>query len=253
MGDDDDGFVAHQLRDARLYLCFVLGVETGCGFVEQDDGGVLQQGARDGDALSLAARERFAILADDRLVALGHAADKLVALRQLCHAAHFFVGGVALADADVIGNGGVEEQHVLEDDGVVAEQGFGVDVGDVVAAEQNLSAIDVPEACGQFGGGALASTRGAYEGGDRSLAGREGNVVQYPLPALVGEADVAEFDVVILHLCLPVSFLCRHSFDFFHAVDAHVEKSKQGQKGAGFFDRIVDHGRDYEKRHVDEY
>ena len=70
VGDDDDGLVLHEFRNALLYLGFVFDVEACGGFVEEYDGGVLEDGAGDGDTLTFAAGERVTVFADDGVVAL---------------------------------------------------------------------------------------------------------------------------------------------------------------------------------------
>ena len=57
MGDDDTGAVFHEASEGVLDEFFRLGVEGGGGFVEDEDGGVFEDGAGDGDALALAAGE----------------------------------------------------------------------------------------------------------------------------------------------------------------------------------------------------
>ena len=44
VGDDDDGLVLHEFRNALLNLGFVFDVEACGGFVEEHDGGVLEDG-----------------------------------------------------------------------------------------------------------------------------------------------------------------------------------------------------------------
>ena len=171
---------------------------------------------------------------------------------QLCHTPHLLVGGIALADADVVGNGGIEEQHVLKHHGIVAEQYLGVDVGDVVSAKQYLSAVDVPEACGEFGGGALSASRRTDECRHFSLLCCKGNIVQYLFFGLVGKAHIAELDVVIVHRHILVSFLFRHSLHFLHAIDAHIEESKDGEVVAHVLNRIIDHCRNKEKCQINK-
>ena len=64
-----------------LHERLVLGVEMARRLVEDHDRGVLQQHARDRDALLLAARQPVAALADDGVVAVGQRGDDVVDLR----------------------------------------------------------------------------------------------------------------------------------------------------------------------------
>ena len=63
MGDDKDGFVLYEPRKSLLNGSFILHVKTGSGFVQQNDGRILQECAGDGNALTLAAGKDAAILA----------------------------------------------------------------------------------------------------------------------------------------------------------------------------------------------
>ena len=68
--DDDRRAPAHQLFERRLDQPLRLGVERRGRLVEDQDRRVLEDRARDRDALPLAARQPDAALADDRGEAL---------------------------------------------------------------------------------------------------------------------------------------------------------------------------------------
>src|SRR5476649_3000854 len=55
MGDADDGAVLGEAVDGFLDFGLGLGIERGGGFVEDEDGGVADKSAGNGDALALAA------------------------------------------------------------------------------------------------------------------------------------------------------------------------------------------------------
>ena len=63
VGDDKDGFVFYEPGKSLLTGSFVLHIQAGGSFVQQDDGRILQEGAGDGDTLTLAAGKDAAILA----------------------------------------------------------------------------------------------------------------------------------------------------------------------------------------------
>ena len=63
VGDDKDGFLFYEPGKSLLNGSFVLHVKTGGGFVQQNDGRILQEGAGNGNALTLAAGKDAAILA----------------------------------------------------------------------------------------------------------------------------------------------------------------------------------------------
>src|SRR3984957_4525882 len=76
VGDDDRGAPLAELRHRLLYVALGFGIERRSGLVEQDDRCVLDQRARDGDALALAAGKLQAVLADRGVVAGREARDE---------------------------------------------------------------------------------------------------------------------------------------------------------------------------------
>jgi hypothetical protein len=66
MRDDERGAVARDFRQRALDFALGAGVERAGRFVEQQDRRVLQDGARDRDALLLAARQLQPALAHHR-------------------------------------------------------------------------------------------------------------------------------------------------------------------------------------------
>ena len=80
MRDDDDGALLHQGFNGALHGAFAFGVQRRRRLVEHDDGRVFEQGARDADALALAARQAPARFADARVPALRQAFDEVQAL-----------------------------------------------------------------------------------------------------------------------------------------------------------------------------
>jgi hypothetical protein len=62
--DDNGGAPAGQIREGFLDEPFGFGVERGGRFVEDEDGRIREDGARDGEPLSLTAGEKNAALAD---------------------------------------------------------------------------------------------------------------------------------------------------------------------------------------------
>jgi hypothetical protein len=84
----------HQGLGGFLHLALGLDVERGGGLVQHQDRGVGQEGAGDGHALALAARQLDAALADQGVVALGQAQDEVVGAGLLGGRDDLLVGGV---------------------------------------------------------------------------------------------------------------------------------------------------------------
>src|SRR3546814_3958942 len=96
VGDDEGGAPADQLSQRLLNMALRLAVEGGGRLVEQQDGGVLQHGAGDGDALALTAGEVAAARADLGVVAAGEGGDEIMGAG---HAGGLFDLGIARAGA----------------------------------------------------------------------------------------------------------------------------------------------------------
>src|SRR5690606_8375459 len=92
--DHERGAAAHELVERRLNLRLALAVERAGGFVQDEDGRVLEEGAGDGDALALSAGEGGAALADHGGVAFGQRLDEVGDVRAAGGGADLFVGGV---------------------------------------------------------------------------------------------------------------------------------------------------------------
>ena len=91
VGDDEGGAPVGDLLQGAADLELRLHVDARGGVVEDEDARVHDQRPRDGDALALAAAEREAAFADDRVVALGEGLDELIGLRGLGRLAHLLV------------------------------------------------------------------------------------------------------------------------------------------------------------------
>ena len=92
---------------------------------EDEEAGIFQQDAGDGDALALAAGDGDAALADARVVAVAELADELVGVGRGRCGDDLGVGGIGFAVADVFADGAGEEDAVLHDDADLGGAGTG--------------------------------------------------------------------------------------------------------------------------------
>src|ERR1035438_9839880 len=111
--DDDDGAVLHQVGQRLLYQHFALRVQVAGGFVQDQDGRVLQQGARDGEALALAAGKLDAAVANHSLIAFREALDEIVGEGGFGGGADGILLYAFTAVGDVVGYGVVEQKGIL--------------------------------------------------------------------------------------------------------------------------------------------
>src|SRR6266581_4769798 len=160
--DHDGGAAAHQGFERRLHLALGLRIERRGGLVEDQQRRVLQQGARDRQALALAAREPQAVLADQGVQAFGRLADEVESMCRAGGRDDLALGGAAHAAVGDVGVHRVVEQHyVLADERDVRAQAFEGQALDVLAVEQDPPLARRVEARQQIHQSGLAAARTA--------------------------------------------------------------------------------------------
>jgi hypothetical protein len=201
VGDDDDGVaLGVEIVEERHDLVAGLGVEVAGGFVGEDDGGLVDQGAGDGDALALAAGELVGLV--------HHAGAEVDGLEDGLGAGDALGGGGAVVDEgqlDVVQRGGAGEQvEGLEDEAdlLVADAGefVVVELADVVAVEPVLALGRGVEAADEVHQRRLAGAGGAHDGDVLVVLDAQVDAAQgvdllvahlVGLPEIVGDDDVA--------------------------------------------------------------
>ena len=166
VGDDDRRPTRHHLAQRGADLVLLRGVHRRRGVVEDQHARVGEHRARDGDALTLAARERVAVLADHRLVPVGQRLDEVGRARERGGAAHLVEVRLGVGERDVLAHAVAEQERVLEHDADRAANVAEVEVAHVDAVEQHASLVDVVEARDQPGDRGLPA-RGGTDQRDR--------------------------------------------------------------------------------------
>ena len=164
MRDGDGGIVpAQQRRQGLVDQRLRLGVQGRGGFVEDQDIRVLDQGARDGDALLLSARQLRAARPDVRVQPVGEVAQEL-AVCLAGRGVELRAGCARFAVRDVLGDCTGEEHRLLGDDADFAAQLFGVQGADVDAVDLDGAGGGRVETQQEMGDGGFAAARGADDG-----------------------------------------------------------------------------------------
>ena len=107
------------------------------------------------------------------------------------------LGGVGLADAQIVGDRAVEHRAVLEHHADVAAQRFQLDVAMVDAVDADDARLGVPHAMQQRQRRALARAGRADEGHRGAGRHLQREMHQRRALAVVGEVDVVELDVAL--------------------------------------------------------
>jgi hypothetical protein len=195
VGDDEGGASLHEEVEAGLDEGFGFGVEGAGGFVEDEDARVGEDGARDRDALALAAGELDAAFADDGVVAFGEALGKLVDAGDFAGGHELLFSGGGTGELDVLADGAVEEECLLEDDAELLAVAGELDGGEVVVVDEDGTGLRGVEAADERDDGGFAGAGGADERGNGAGFGLEADAVEDGLVFDIGEGDIDEADV----------------------------------------------------------
>ena len=102
MCDDDRGAALGEALEGGLHEALAHRVQGARGLVEEQQAGVLQERARDGDALLLAAAQLHTALTHLRAVAFRKLLNEAVSIGSLCSRFYFSVSGARAPNGDVV-------------------------------------------------------------------------------------------------------------------------------------------------------
>src|SRR5439155_11565979 len=135
--DDESSSAKHQVGERLLHEHLGLRIQFGGGFVQNENGRILQNRARNGDALPLAAAQARAAFANHGVIALRQLDDEIVRQRGLRGGNDFFLGNIGQAVADVVANGVVKQDVLLRHHGDLPAQRAQLGFADVAAIHAN--------------------------------------------------------------------------------------------------------------------
>ena len=194
VGDEDGGVPGEHVVERGVDDGLGVAVDRGGGLVEHEDLRANQQHPRQRDALALAARQRRAALADLRVVAVRHRHDHVVDVRGTGRGLDVGVGRARRAQCDVLGDGGREEERLLEHHADVAAERRLRHAPDVLPVDADGPLVGVVGPQEQRDQRRLARTRAADDRDPLPRGDAQRHVVQDRVPVAVGERDVIELD-----------------------------------------------------------
>ena len=139
VGDDDDRAVLDDVAHVALDDPFTLIVERRSRLVEDENARIGRQRPRQRDALTLAAGQVGAALLDHRVVAFAEFVDEFVGAGKTGDFHHPRARHRRIGEGDILVNGAIEQQVLLQHDADMAAQPRGVDLAQVGPIHQNLS------------------------------------------------------------------------------------------------------------------
>ncbi len=143
MSDDKGGAVLHHLVQRRQNAGLGRRVERTGRLIEDQYRRILEQGARDGQALAFAAGEGAAALTDHGVEAVRICVDEIECLRTRRGVAQFVMRCIRLSDPQVLRDRAVEQQGFLKDHADIAAQGAQLNVAYVGAVDRDLSRLRI--------------------------------------------------------------------------------------------------------------
>ena len=194
VGDDEGGATLDEILEGKLDEMLGFGIDRSGGVVEDEDAGVHEQDAGNGDALFLSAGEGDAALTDAGVVALGAVEDEFVRLSGCGSADDLLICGTGGAEGDIFADGIGEEGGLLEDDADLGAEGVEGGAADVAAIDADETGGGVVKAGQEADDGGLAGAGGAEQGDD--LTGLDGEVdIGEDFMLTVAEGNVLELDL----------------------------------------------------------
>ena len=139
-------------------------IDRGGRFVEDQDSGIGQCRAGDGDQLTLSLAEAGAAFAEHGLILLRQAIDKYIRVRHPGGGDDFLVGRIGAAKADILHDAGAEQEGILQDDADLRAQALRCNITHIDAIDADGALTDVIETRQQVDDGGLACAGRADDG-----------------------------------------------------------------------------------------
>src|SRR5450759_3886007 len=195
VGNDNGGAPHHQALQGLLDEQFSLRIHRGGGLVQDQDGGVLEHGAGDGQALLLPAGELGTPFTDHGVKAVRQVLDKLVGVGNLGGSNYFRLTGAGADKEDVLAHRAVKQEYVLQHNADLAAQAFQVEPADIVTIEGDRTGGYVVKARNQADQGGFADPGRANQGNHVVGGNIQVDILQHGFTFVVVEGNVFEMDV----------------------------------------------------------
>ena len=195
VGDNKARPAAHHLGKRLLNAYLGEGVDRGSRLVQNQNARVGQHRARYAQKLPLTEAEVVALLADHRVVALRHTADKAVRVGGFCRFDHLFIGRVLGAVAQVFHDCAIEQPALLKHHSKAFSQLIALHCRNINAVKVNAAAVQLVKPHKQVYQRGLSAARGADYRNVAAALDIERKVLYQRLVGRIRKADVVYFDV----------------------------------------------------------
>src|SRR6266478_8543133 len=194
VSNGDHGAPLHEAFECLHQQPLRLGIERRSGLVEDEDGRVADDRARDADALPLAAGERLASFAQQSVVTLGHPDDEPVRIRELRGLDNLFLAAVGPPVSDVLPHRGAKQDRVLQHESDLRAQALELVVANVYSVDEDPPRGRIVESRHQTDDRGFSCSRGARNPDELAGRDREAQVPQHRDRGIVAERHAIEAD-----------------------------------------------------------
>src|SRR5258705_7288803 len=192
MRNDKCRAATHQVTQPFLNQRFRFRIQTGSGFIEDQDPGIGEDGTGDGYALLLSAGKLYAAFADDRIVFFFERFSEFVDSGNAARFHDFFFAGVRAGEGYIFANGTVEKKSVLQHNTKLRAITPQLDGGEIHSIDEDASTFRFVESGDQPDDGGLPRTGWADQSSDRTGQRDKINVEENLLTGFVGKIHIFE-------------------------------------------------------------
>jgi len=217
---------AHEGVHRILDHHFGASVDRARRLVEDEHGGIGENGAGYRDELLLPLGDISGFLVDDRLVALGLGADEVVGMGHPRRLHHLRVARVGPAVADVLHDTPAEEPGILEDHAEVPSDIGPRYCGNISVVDSYSARVGLVEAHEEFNDGRFARAGGADNGYLGSFLRYRGKSFDHWNSWHIAEGEVLETDPALE----TVDISARHRFCWFLGLIQEAEDALCGRR-----------------------
>src|SRR6266568_3576988 len=161
--DHHHGASGHQILQRRLHQRLRLAIERGSGFVQDQNGSIFQQRARNRDPLTLASRKPHPFFTNYSFVTGRQLHDEVMRQRSSRRGFYFFLRDAWLPVGNIVAQRVIEQHGFLSNNPDLRAYRRQRHVAKIVAINRNSSRGDIEEARYQRNQGALSSAARTHQ------------------------------------------------------------------------------------------
>src|SRR5699024_10022260 len=166
-----------KLFNRCLQFMFILRVNAGCCFIQDNDWSIFQNGSRYGNTLLFTARQSRATFTHLCVISVGQRYDKVMSLSLFCCLHDLLMACIRIAKANIILNGIIEKVDALKDHADILHKAIRSVIFYILPGHKNLTSLNIPKAGNQVAKGCFTRSRWPHNRAGGSLWDKQRNMV----------------------------------------------------------------------------